>query len=183
MSLKQLRVLRTQTALRSTFVSPIAVLFFAVCFLVAVRATGRSVLTERVSVSTAVAQASADSLNPSLSSNGQTVAFESLAPNLVTGDTNARRDIFVRDRQGPATERVSVGDDGAQANADSFNASVSGDGRFIAFESLATNLIAGDTNARRDVFVRDRIGGTTERVSVATGGGQANGDSFNSSIS
>src|SRR6185369_14522481 len=165
------------------FGAPVAIVLLCVFLLSSVRATGQSILTERPSVSTAGAQASGDSMNPSLSSDGQVVAFESLTGNLVAGDTNARRDIFARDRQGPATERVSVADGGAQANADSFNAAVSADGRFVAFESLASNLVASDTNARRDIFVRDRLGSATERVSVATGGGQANGDSFKPSIS
>ncbi|MEN6642915.1 MAG: calcium-binding protein, partial [Armatimonadia bacterium] len=72
---------------------------------------------------------------------------------------------------------------GAQANRHSGNPSISADGRYVAFESCASNLVAGDTNRSPDVFVHDRTTGTTTRVSVATGGEQANYDSNNPSIS
>jgi Ca2+-binding RTX toxin-like protein len=75
----------------------------------------------------------------------------------VAGDTN-RRDVFVRDRDGGVTERVSVGLGGTDAKHDSFWPAISADGRFVAFASQASNLVAGDTNNRLDVFVRDRAG-------------------------
>src|SRR5262249_50436746 len=75
------------------------------------------------------------------------------------------------------TQRVSVDSGGAQANSDSYGPSISADGRFVAFSSYATNLIPGDTNGVVDVFVRDRLNGTTERVSVDSVGVQGNGDS------
>jgi Tol biopolymer transport system component len=136
-----------------------------------------------VSVSTEGAQGNNASFNPSISSDGRYVAFESLAGNLAAGDGNGRRDIFVHDRQSGATERASVATGGGASNGDSFNASISGDGRYVAFESNATNLVSGDSNGHRDIFVHDRQSGVTERVSVATGGVQGNGDSFNASIS
>src|SRR6185369_16730455 len=77
----------------------------------------------------------------------------------------------------------SVATGGAQANGSSADPSMSGDGRFVAFVSTASNLVAGDTNAGQDVFVRDRTANQTTRVSVATGGAQANGESFVPSIS
>jgi Tol biopolymer transport system component len=94
-------------------------------------------------------------------------------------------DVFVRDRQLGTTERVSVGPDGAQAEGGfgSFSPSISAGGRFVAFESSATNLVPGDTNYASDVFVRDRQLGTTERVSVVTGGAQAEGGEFFGSFS
>ncbi|HEY3168626.1 MAG TPA: hypothetical protein VGK57_15445, partial [Candidatus Binatia bacterium] len=147
------------------------------------RAVGQTVLMERLSISSAGIQANADSFNPAISADGRYVAFESVATNLVGGDGNKRRDVLVRDRQIGATERVSVATEGGESNGDSFNPSVSADGRYVAFESLATNLVVGDGNKRKDVFVRDRQNGATERVSVATGGGESNGDSFNPSIS
>src|SRR5690349_13214160 len=73
------------------------------------------------------------------------------------------------------TERVSVSSTGAQGNGASYGASISADGRFVAFGSLASNLVRGDANRTGDVFVRDRLRGTTERVSVDTAGGEANG--------
>ena len=81
------------------------------------------------------------------------------------------------------TEQVSVATGGAEANGASDTAAISADGRFVAFESAATNLVGGDTNAAEDIFVHDRQTGTTERVSVATGGTEANGISVNAAIS
>ena len=85
--------------------------------------------------------------------------------------------MFVRDRVTGATTRVSVATGGTQANNHSERPAISADGRYVAFTSLASNLVAGDTNGKLDVFVRDRVTGATTRVSVATGGAQANGDS------
>ncbi len=124
----------------------------------------QSSATELVSLSSAGVQGDHDSNNPSVSADGRYVAFNSLATNLVPGDTNAKSDIFVRDRQIGATERVSVDSAGAQANGLCGIPMISADGRFVAFESDATNLVPGDTNGVRDVFVRDRQSGTTERV-------------------
>ena len=103
------------------------------------------------------------------------MAFTSTSTNLVAGDTNSVQDIFVHDRQTGSTTRVSVGPGGAQANGASAGQSISGDGRFVAFQSAATNLVAGDTNGLADCFVHDRQTGVTTRVSVATGGAQATG--------
>ena len=144
------------------------------------RVTG---ITERVSVSTAGSQADNGSFNPSLSADGQYVAFESDASNLVSGDTNGDRDIFVRDRQTGTTERLSVVYDGTQANNDSYDPSLSADGRIVAFMSNATNLVAGDTNSDSDIFVHDCHTDTTERVSIASAGSQADDDSSGLSIS
>jgi Tol biopolymer transport system component len=139
--------------------------------------------TSRVSVTSAGAQSNDDSIEPSISADGRLIAFESLASNLVPGDTNNARDIFVRDRQSGVTSRVSVGAGGAQADAASEWASISSDGRHVAFESFASNLVTGDTNNTYDVFVRDLLTGVTERVSVTSSGAQANGGSFEPSIS
>ena len=130
--------------------------------------------TERVSVATGGGQGTGDSFAPSISADGLFVAFASNAPDLVTGDTNGVTDVFVRDRQLSTTVRVSVATGGGQASGASRPPSISADGRFVAFASDAANLVALDMNAVPDVFVRDRQGGTTERVSVATGGGEAN---------
>ena len=81
------------------------------------------------------------------------------------------------------TERVSVATHGTQANRFSDEASISADGRHVAFASGASNLVAGDTNHRRDVFVRDLRSGTTRRVSVATNNAQGDDQSFEPSIS
>jgi Tol biopolymer transport system component len=139
--------------------------------------------TTRVSVDSLGRQANGPSFNPSISSDGRFVAFESNATNLVTGDTNGRPDIFVRDLLTGKTTRVSVDSVGRQANGPSLSAAISGDGRFVAFESDATNLVAGDTNGRRDIFVYDMATRATTRVSVDSLGRQANGPSFSAAIS
>ncbi|MDP9388754.1 MAG: hypothetical protein M3Q48_12775, partial [Actinomycetota bacterium] len=137
--------------------------------------------TERASVSDTGAQASGTSAGPSLSGDGNLVAFDSRATNLVAGDTNGVDDVFVRDRRAGTTIRASVSSTGAQANnvlgGGSQSAAISADGRFVAFDSRATNLVAGDTNGAPDVFVRDLTAATTMRVSVEAGGAQATFDS------
>jgi hypothetical protein len=139
--------------------------------------------TERVSVSTGGGQADDFSSLPSISGDGRYVAFHSLATNLVAGDTNGAMDVFVRDRQAGTTIRVSVSSAGLQGDGASDNPAISADGRYVAFRSLATNLVAGDTNATYDVFVRDLQTSTTERVSVTTGGAGGNLASYFPSIS
>jgi cold shock CspA family protein len=134
--------------------------------------------TERVSVDSSGVQSYGGSSMPSISSDGRFVAFLSGASNLVPNDTNATTDVFVRDRQVGTTERVSVSNSGAQANGKSENLTISYDGRFVAFGSGASNLVAGDTNGQKDIFVRDRQRGTTELVSVNDSGAQ--GNSFSS---
>jgi cold shock CspA family protein len=104
----------------------------------------------------------------------------SLADNLVPGDTNADYDVFVHDRQNGTTERVNVSSNGNQANGtfgSNISAWISDDGRYVAFEQAAANLVPGDSNGDSDVFVHDRQNGRTERVSVDSGGLQGNGDS------
>jgi Tol biopolymer transport system component len=117
------------------------------------------------------------SSNPAISADGRYVAFQSDATNLQLQDTNDKFDIFVRDRVNGTTEVISVGQ-GGLANGHSTSPAISGNGRYVAFASEASNLVSGDTNGRRDIFVRDRITGTTERVSVTTFGAQGNGNSF-----
>ena len=112
------------------------------------------------------------SLNPAISADGRFVAFNSFATNLVPGDTNGATDIFVRDRELGTTRRVSVGPGGVQANEASTAAAVSANGRFVAFDSFASNLVPGDDNFARDVFVHDRRAGATRRVSVGSAGEQ-----------
>ena len=145
--------------------------------------------TELDSVSSAGVQGDRDSELAAVSADGRFVAFVSFSDNLVPGDTNGAPDVFVRDRLTGTTERVSVSSTGAEANGNSGvvdgmgGPSISADGRYVAFDSEATNLVKGDTNGVIDVFVHDRLTGTTERVSVATGGTQGNGDSTHASIS
>ncbi|MGK7296956.1 MAG: TolB family protein [Candidatus Wenzhouxiangella sp. M2_3B_020] len=138
--------------------------------------------TLMVSVTPAGIPGNGDSLRPFVSGNGDFVAFRSQASDLVAGDTNGHWDIFVRDLTTDTTERVSVASDGNQAEHDSFEPGLSDDGRFVVFRSMAANLVAGDTNARADVFVHDRTTGETIRVSgPATG--ESDGHSYNPVIS
>jgi Tol biopolymer transport system component len=140
-------------------------------------------ITSRVSLGTGGNQGNYQSYDCALSDDGQFVAFVSGADNLVPGDTNGDADVFVRDRAAGTTTRVSVATGGAEANEGSFHPAISGDGRFVAFYSWATNLVAADTNGAIDIFVHDRDTGQTSRASVATGGVQANADSNYPTIS
>lgn len=123
-----------------------------------------------------------DSVRPFVAGNGEFVAFRSQASDLVAGDTNGHWDIFVRDLTTGTTERVSVANDGTQADHNSFEPSLSDDGRFAAFRSLAANLVPGDANARADVFVHDRTTDQTVRVSEPSAM-ESDGHSYNPVIS
>jgi hypothetical protein len=129
---------------------------------------------KRVSVASDGSQSNNSSWYSSISAEGRYVAFSSLASNLVSGDTNGAEDVFVHDRQNGQTERISVASDGSEANNHSDYPSISADGRYVAFESRASNLVSGDTNGAEDVFIHDRQSGQTERVSVASDGTQGN---------
>jgi Tol biopolymer transport system component len=144
------------------------------------RKTGR---IQPASVSNSGHQGNGNSGHSAASADGRFIAFESAASDLVEGDTNNADDIFVRDQWKGVTERLSVSGSTEQANNWSSSPAISGDGRFVAFCSEATNLVAHDTNREPDVFVRDRILGTTERVSVGKLGEQADADSTSPSIS
>ncbi len=139
--------------------------------------------TVRVSVDTAGGDPDSFSWNPSISADGRYVAFHSFATDLVAGDGNGMTDIFVRDLQTNTTTRVSVDTAGGDPDGPSLFPSISADGRYVAFDSWATDLVAGDGNAATDVFVRDLQTNTTERASVDTAGGDPDGPSQNSSIS
>jgi Tol biopolymer transport system component len=133
--------------------------------------------TARVSVASDGTQGERSSYHPGISANGRYGGFISPAHNLVSGDTSDYNDVFVHDRQAAQTTRVSVSSNGTPGNDDSVNTnppSLSADGRFVAFESLATNLVSGDTNGALDVFLRNRQTGQTSRDSVSSGGAQGN---------
>jgi|CXWL01.1.fsa_nt_gi Tol biopolymer transport system component len=119
--------------------------------------------------------ANSGSLNASISANGRYVVFESGATNLVSSDTNSVWDVFVRDLRRGVTERVSVDSVGTQGNNHSTTSTISPDGRYVAFSSAASNLVPGDTNGVRDIFLHDRRSGATERISVDDAGNQADG--------
>ena len=139
--------------------------------------------TTRVSRSSAGVEANNTVSRPAVSADGRSVAFESLASNLVTGDTNGQQDVFVHDRTTGITTRVSVANEGAQSNASSERPVLSADGRFVAFQSLATTLVADDTNGVQDAFVHDRVTNVTRRVSVSSAGAEGNMGGAEPSIS
>ncbi|HXE75185.1 MAG TPA: hypothetical protein VNN18_06065 [Candidatus Xenobia bacterium] len=152
--------------------------------------------TTRISVSTMGVQGDGHSGWPVISADGRFVAFESDAENLVANDNNMRRDVFVRDTCAgappgctPSTSRVSVASNGTQGDEGSGRPAISADGRYVAFQSSATNLVASDTNNSSDIFVRDTCFGagggcipSTVRVSLTNGGAQANFASFSADI-
>lgn len=131
-------------------------------------------VTELVSVSSTEVPANDESQNPSLDANGTNVAFDSDASNLVPDDRNDASDVFVRDRLFGTTELISVNNRENQGNASSFSPDITPNGRWVAFASNASNLVRDDGNETTDVFVRDRLTGTTERVSVASDGTEGN---------
>jgi len=153
--------------------------------------------TIRISVNSAETESDGDSYWPSISADGRFVAFQSDASNLVASDTNNASDVFVHDTcfgagTGcmPQTIRVSLADDGSEANGYSYTPSISGDGRFMAFVSDASNLVANDANVVSDIFVRDTCVGapsgctpSTRRVSLDNTDGEANDASFLAAIS
>jgi Tol biopolymer transport system component len=139
--------------------------------------------TQRVSVSSAGGQSRGSCSDPALSRTGQLVAFDcDPAADIVVG-SGGGGDVYLRDRQAATTTLVSVGTGGAPSDDESLAPKISADGRVVAFESFATNLVAGDTNSARDVFVRDLKAGTTVRASVGLRGRQGGRDSVLSAIS
>lgn len=121
--------------------------------------------------------------NPSITTDGRYTSFASDAADLVSGDSNGTRDIFLFDQQNNLVRRLSLSQQGAQANGASNNPAISGNGRYVAFSSDATNLVLGDVNGFTDIFIVDTITGAISLQSVATGGTQANSSSFRPSVS
>jgi Tol biopolymer transport system component len=130
----------------------------------------------RVSVSTDGRQGDDRSYSPSISADGRMVAFASFADNLVPGDANGFLDVFVRRRDQQTTTRLSVGPDGAGGNGLSFAPVVSADGAMVVFSSEASNLVPGDTNGQRDVFLASTATGVVTRLSQAAKGARAEGN-------
>jgi len=135
------------------------------------------------SVSIAGAPGAGGSFAPSISSDGQRVVFVSEAPDLVAGDTNGVADVFMRNLVAGVTTRISVSASGEEADGTSSAPRMSADGRYVAFASQATNLVAGDTNDESDVYVRDLQSNTLERISQSATGGPTNGPSEGAAIS
>lgn len=174
---------------------PLAVL----CILSAFSATGcrETVVTTETQTRTTIppdAQGDAASTNPDISADGRFVVFKSNATNLVVGSTNGARTIFMRDTQTGVTTRVSSDSAGVNGNKDSDNPAISGDGRFVTFDSIATNLVPGDTGSQcisasgtnincPDVFIKNLESGETRLVSATSAGEQANRESQQPAVS
>jgi Tol biopolymer transport system component len=126
--------------------------------------------TRRVSVSSSGSQGNDSSEYPSISPDGRYVAFASSASNLTQGDSNGVIDVFVRDLKTGVTQRASLDSAEQEGNNASWGTSISANGRFVAFTSEATNLVANDTNGIPDIFVRDLKTGVTQRASVDSSG-------------
>jgi hypothetical protein len=139
-------------------------------------------MTARVSISSSGEEGNGGGFSPAISSDGRFVAFESGSTNLVPGDTNDDYDIFVHDRANGQTTRVNLGPGGVQANGDAYRAAISAEGRYVAFQSGATNLVSGGSSGT-EIFVHDRWSGTTTIASVSSSGIHGNGPSYNGSLS
>ncbi len=122
------------------------------------------------------------SYEPVISSDGRYVAFTSSSNHLVSGENNYYNDIYVRDLQTQITERVSVSNNGVEGNGDSSQPSISADGRYVVFTSYASNLVSGDNNSFQDIFIRDRLTGTTQIITKSWDGERTNDQSFDPSI-
>jgi Tol biopolymer transport system component len=144
------------------------------------RMTGK---VTRESLDAAGNELNGDSLIPSLSDGGHWIAFDSLATNAVPDDTNGYRDVFVRDRETGTVTRVSVDSSGHDANGLSQRGKISADGRYVYFNSEASNLVPEDNNGVVDVFVHDRLTGETRRINVSSEGTESNGWSWLAYIS
>jgi Tol biopolymer transport system component len=139
--------------------------------------------TMRVSVASNGDQAEKGGGDASISADGGYIGFGSESPDLVDGDTNESRDVFLHDLQTGETTRISVASDGTQGDNSSWNPTLSADGRFVAFGSRASNLVVGDGNNSDDVFIHDRVTGETTLVSLSWDGSQGNHISEDPSIS
>jgi hypothetical protein len=143
----------------------------AMACVVALAASGAPNI-ERVSVAVDGTIPDRPCASPSISGDGGLVAFASTATNLVALRANGKSQIFIRDRRSNRTELISLSVRGTPGNDDSAHPSISVDGRFVAFDSLATDLVAGGTRGQQ-IFVRDRLTGRTELVSISSRGAPA----------
>ena len=143
--------------------------------------------TQRVNIASDGTQANGNdnsvSIKARISTDGRYIVFNTPASNLVPNDTNGKSDIFIHDRLNGTTTRVNLANDGAQSIGHDDWFELSSDGRYVVFGSFDSNLVANDNNGTNDIFVRDLVMGTTELVSIADDGSQANSFSAYPSIS
>ena len=140
--------------------------------------------TTLISAGRSDSSAAGDSAAPAISADGRYVSFSSDAPGLVAGDDNRRQDVFLRDLPAGRTQMISLARGGRAAQNKAISggfaavSDVSRDGRFVAFESDATNLAGRDRNRRTDIFVRDTANQSTRRISVSTTNEESSGASL-----
>jgi Tol biopolymer transport system component len=151
----------------------VAVVVAAAWLMTASYAASAAATTELISVNYANTIA-AGGYVPTVDATGRYVVFTSASPNIVPGDTNGKRDLFLRDRETDSSIRVSVGPTGGQLNGNSFGR-LTPSGRFLVFRSNATNVIPGGTSRSYQVYIRDLQAGANERVSVSNTGAPAQG--------
>ena len=140
-------------------------------------------ITTRVSLANNGSESNLDSFNAAISADGRYVVFEANATNLVIGDLNMSEDIFLRDTQLNTTILVSKASDGSQGDLYSYEPDISADGRYVVYASIASTLVANDTNMAIDVFKHDILTGITTRISVASDGAESNLDSSGANMS
>ncbi len=139
--------------------------------------------TTRESVGDGGEQSNGETDEPSISADGRYVAFSSNSYSLVPGEDSFDWDIFLRDRVAGTVSRISDSPRGGEANGESFDPAISSGGRFVAFESFASNLVAGDTNLAEDVFLYEDGTGSIDRDSVSSRGDQGNDWSYSPAVS
>jgi Tol biopolymer transport system component len=122
-------------------------------------------------------------LNAQISGDGRRVVFESYATDLGPGNDNGKTHVYLYDRVANAVSRLSVTVTGMPGNGSSRNPSISPDGRYVVFESTASNLVETDTNGASDVFLKDLSTGSLSRLSLTASGGQSNGPSVRATVS
>ena len=132
-------------------------------------------ITTRISTNSSGVQGNYQSFATAISADGRYIGFHSLATNLVSNDTNGVYDGFVKDTLTGVTTRVTTDSSGGQGNGTSSVTAISADGRYVAFRSVASNLVAGDTNGQEDSFIKDTLTGVTTRISTDSSGNQATG--------
>jgi Tol biopolymer transport system component len=163
----------------------VVLLCVAVAALVAASASQAdyTYVTERVNLNRLGLQSNGGSWAPSMSADGRYVAWHSWATDLIVGDKDGLYDVYLRDRLLGVNYLISATSAGLLENGQSLYPYISADGMSVAFSSVATNLVPGDTNGVEDVFVRDWMAGVLERVSVATSGEQGNAASNSAVVS
>lgn len=138
--------------------------------------------TKIISIPTNESLSNNNSYEPSISADGRYIAFTSYANNLVLNDNNGFCDIFIRDNHLNTTKRISISNTGEEGNGNSFEPSISSNGRYVAFTSYATNLVPDDNNGFSDVFIYDLFLNITKLVSISSKGEQGNQNSHGASI-